>query len=86
MTPFEHLEEAWRLCDATREYVQKAGREIPMEETLEKIILISPLVDIDRTKREAGTKTPTRVFLKSPYGVEYRPNVKNWIPFRHGPV
>jgi hypothetical protein len=86
MTPFEQLEEAWQLCDRTRKYAEEAGREISIEEMLDKVILVSPLVDIERTKREAGTKPLTRVFLRSSFGIEYRPNVKNWVPFRHGPV
>jgi hypothetical protein len=86
MTAWEQLEEAWDLCDRTREYEKEAGREMSVKEMLERVILMSPLVDIERTKREAGEKPLTRVFLKSPYGIEYRPNVKNWIPFRHGAV
>jgi hypothetical protein len=86
MAPFEQLEEAWQLCDRTRKYAEEAGREISMEEMLDKVILVSPLVDIERTKREAGANPLTRVFLRSPFGIEYRPNVKNWIPFRHGPI
>jgi hypothetical protein len=86
MTAWEQLEEAWDLCDRAREYEKEAGREISVKEMVEQVILMSPLVDIERTKREAGEKALTRVFLKSPYGIEYRPNVKNWIPFRHGAV
>jgi len=52
---------------------------------LEKVFLPSQLVDVERTKRESGNP-PTKVFLKSPYGIQYYPDSKNWIPFRHGEV
>jgi hypothetical protein len=52
---------------------------------VEKVFLPSQLVDVERTKRESGN-TPTKVFLKSPYGIQYYPDSKNWIPFRHGEV
>ena len=37
-----------------------------------------------KTQKESGN--PPKVFLKSPYGLQYRPDHKDWIPFRHGPV
>ncbi len=86
MSAFEDVEAAWRICDQTREYSAKEGREIPIQEMLDKIILQSPLVDIERTKRESKTDLLTKVYLKSAYGIEYRDSTKNWIPFRHGPV
>ena len=27
-----------------------------------------------------------KIFLKSPYGLQYRPEYNDWIPFRHGDV
>jgi hypothetical protein len=75
--------EAWKLCDASREYAQKAGRDVPPQEMIEKVFRPSSLVDEERTKREGSL---TKLFLKSPYGIEYRPDTKNWIPFRHGEV
>jgi hypothetical protein len=81
----EKVWEAWTLCDAAREYAEKAGREVPPQETIDKVFMLSSLVDVERTKREGGIP-PTKIFLKSPYGVEYRVETKNWIPFRHGEV
>ena len=72
MTALEDVEAAWKLCEAAREYSSQQGRDVPPQEILEKINLASPLVDIERTKREAKNSTPTKVFLKSAYGVEYR--------------
>jgi hypothetical protein len=81
----EKMWEAWKLCDASREYAEKAGREVPAQEMMDKVFVPSSLVDVERTKRE-GRNPPTKIFLKSPYGVEYRAETKNWAPFRHGEV
>jgi hypothetical protein len=86
MTPFEQVEAAWRICDSIREYGVKEGREISTQEALDKFILVSPDVDIERTRREAKGNATTRVYLKSPYGIEYREATKAWVPFRHGEV
>jgi hypothetical protein len=86
MTPFEQVEAAWSICDRIREYASKEGREIPIQEALDKFILVLPEVDLERTQREAKSNPITRVYLKSPYGIEYREPVKNWIPFRHGEI
>jgi len=75
--------EAWKLCDESREYAKKAGRDVPPQEMIEKVFRPSSLVDEERTKREGSS---TKLFLQSPYGIEYRPDTKNWIPFRHGEV
>ena len=79
----EKMWEAWKLCDASREYAQKAGRDVSPQEIVDKVFLPSSLVDVERTKREAGNP-PTKIFLKSPYGVQFHAESKNWIPFRHG--
>ena len=51
----EKMWEAWKLCDASREYAQKAGRDVPPQEMIEKIFQVSGLVDDERTKREGST-------------------------------
>lgn len=81
---YEQVEEAWKLCEAGRDYAKKAGREVPLKEIIENVFMISPLVDIERTRRETGD--PPNIFLKSPYGLRYNPESKHWISFRHGPV
>jgi hypothetical protein len=80
----ELVEQAWGLSDAAREYCKSAGRDVPMQEVLDKIFLPSGLVDIEKTRQQSGS--PPKVFLKSPYGLQYRPDYKDWIPFRHGDV
>ena len=81
----EKMWEAWNLCDASREYGQKAGRDVGVQEMVDKVFLPSSLVDVERTQRESGN-APTRIFLKSLYGVQFHPETKSWIPFRHGEV
>ena len=78
------VEQAWELSDAAREYVKNAGREVPLQELVDKIFLPSGLIDVEKTQKESGN--PPKMFLKSPYGLQYRPEHKDWIPFRHGPV
>jgi hypothetical protein len=86
MTPFEQVEAAWRLCDGIREHGVKEGREIPIQEALDTFILASPEMDVERTRREAKSNPIMRVYLKSPYGIEYREASKTWVPFRHGEI
>ena len=78
------VEQAWGLCDKAREYVKSAGSEVPLQEIVDKVFLPSGLIDIEKSQREGGN--PPKLFLKSPYGVQYQPETKNWTPFRHGPL
>jgi len=81
---FNLVEQAWDLSKAANDYVKNAGREVPAQEILNQVFLPSGFVDADKTQKEGGT--PPKVFLKSPYGLQYRPDFKDWIPFRHGPL
>jgi hypothetical protein len=83
MNAVDQMWEAWKLCDTSREYAKNASRDVPPQEMIEKIFRPSSLIDEERTSREGG---PTKLFLKSPYGLEYRPDTKNWVPFRHGEI
>ena len=78
------VEQAWELSTRAREYVKNAGDEVPLQEIVDKIFLPSGLVDVEKTQKESGN--PPKIFLNSPYGLQYRPDHKDWIPFRHGPV
>jgi hypothetical protein len=82
---FRMVEDSWELSDAIRDYAKNAGREVPFSELWEKILAPSPLVDQARTLGEEGV-AKGRIFLNSPYGLQFRPDHKDWIPFRHGPV
>lgn len=82
---YEQVQEAFKLSDAARDYVKRAGRDVPNEELWKEVFASSDLVDVERTQREGGTPM-TKIFLKSPYGLQFRPEYKDWIPFRHGEV
>ncbi|MFM2042452.1 MAG: hypothetical protein RLY86_1028 [Pseudomonadota bacterium] len=81
---FDMVESSWQLSDAARDYAKNAGREVSNQEVWTHVFAPSPLVDHDRTMREAPNLD--RVFLKSPYGLQYRADQKDWVPFRHGAV
>lgn len=81
---YDMVESSWQLSDAAHEYVQKAGRAVEPAELWEKVFSQSPLVDRERTQRESPQFD--RVFLKSPYGLQYRADQKDWVPFRHGAI
>ncbi len=78
------VEKAWDLSNAALEYTKRAGRDVPIQEILDKVFLPSGLVDVVRTQKESGN--PPKIFLNSPYGLQYRPEQKDWIPFRHGEI
>ncbi|OYQ31473.1 hypothetical protein CHU95_20190 [Niveispirillum lacus] len=81
---YDMVESCWQLSDAALDYVKKAGRSVEASEVWEKVFAPSPLVDHERTLRESPLHD--KIFLKSPYGLQYRPDHKDWVPFRHGPV
>ena len=85
MNYFQMVEDAWDLSDAARAYVTAAGRDVDLNEIWEKVFNPSPLIDAERTLKEGGPAAG-RIFLKSPYGLCYRLDTKDWIPFRHAPV
>lgn len=78
------VEQAWDLSDKAREYCKNANREVPLQEVVDTIFLPSGQVDIEKTRNESGD--PPKIFLTTPYGLQYRPEYKDWIPFRHGHV
>ncbi|HYE48697.1 MAG TPA: hypothetical protein VEB20_03850 [Azospirillaceae bacterium] len=85
MNYVEMVEAAWALSDAAYDYARNAGRDVDPREMWERVFAPSPLVDHERTLRESGPQ-PTRIFLHSPYGVQFNAEQKDWLPFRHGPL
>ncbi len=81
---FEMVEQAFKLSESAREYVKNAGGDVPVQEIFDKIFLPSGMIDVEKTQKEGGN--PPKVFFNSPYGLQYRPEQNDWIPFRHGPV
>ncbi len=83
----ELVEQAWKLSDDVRELAKTAksqGKEVSIQEALDKVFVPSGLMDMEKTRK--NTSNPPKVFLTSPYGLQYRPEYKDWIPFRHGDV
>jgi hypothetical protein len=80
---YEMVEEAWMLSDAARDYAKNAGRDVDIMELWDKVFAQSVLVDAERTKKEGGQPLQ-KIFFKNPYGLQYRADRKDWIPFRHG--
>jgi hypothetical protein len=45
------------------------------------------LVDVNRTEAELNTENPlSKVYCNNIYGLQYNPETKYWVPFRHGEV
>ncbi|MBM3546914.1 MAG: hypothetical protein FJX54_08170 [Alphaproteobacteria bacterium] len=84
-TAWDDVEDAWQLCDQVNndEETYKDGNP-PL--AWGRVFSLSPLIDFERTQREGGGNPPMRIFLKTAYGIEFRPDTKKWIVFRHGPV
>ena len=79
------VEEAIKLSNVAREYTKQAKSPADPNEYWANVFVKSPLVDLARTQREGGNPV-TRIFLNSPYGLQWRPEYKDWIPFRHGEI
>jgi hypothetical protein len=45
----------------------------------------SQLVDVQRTEQEAEMP-PKKIFCTNIYGIEFNPETKYWVPFRHGEI
>lgn len=82
---YEQVEEAWDLIDKAMKHKEQAGKDLAPDEYWDSVFAGSTLVDVDRTRVEGG-KPLAKVFLKSPYGLQFRAEYMDWIPFRHGDV
>ena len=82
---YEQVEEAWQLSETARDRAGTLGSDPSPAEYWAALFSTSELVDVERTLREGGDP-PDRIFLKSPYGLRWRVEEKDWIPFRHGPI
>ena len=82
---YEQVEEAWQLSETARDRAGALGSDPSPADYWATLFSTSELVDVERTLREGGDP-PSRIFLKSPYGLRWRAEEKDWIPFRHGPI
>ena len=85
MDYYQMVEEAWSLSEAALEHVKSAGDKAADVDLWTQVFSRSPLVDLEKTKKEGG-KPLAKIFLKSLYGLQYRVDFNDWIPFRHGAV
>lgn len=83
MGHFQDVEAAWALSDKALDFVHRAGAPVTVAQVFEQVFAASPLVDLPRTRAEGG---PYRIFLTSAYGLQWRAQFRDWVPFRHGPV
>ena len=82
---YEQVEEAWQLSETARDRAATLGTDPSPAAYWAALFSTSELVDVERTLSEGGDP-PIRIFLKSPYGLRWRVEEKDWIPFRHGPI
>jgi len=82
---YEQVEEAWSLIDEAMNHKEQAGQDLAPDAYWDPVFAASPLVDVERTKAEGGQPL-AKVYLKSPYGLQFRTEYMDWIPFRHGEV
>ena len=78
------LEQTWELAMKVND-LQESDRAIQLSWT--DHFKASDLVDAARTESEMSGETPiSKVYCKNIYGIQYNPETKYWVPFRHGEV
>lgn len=82
---YDQVEDAWGLIDQANKYKEDMGYDLPSDDYWEPVFASSPLVDVERTKAEGGDPLK-EVYLRSPYGLRFRTDHMDWVPFRHGDV
>ena len=76
------LEQTWDLAMKVNDLSEKERGDVDAAwQEFKK----SEMVDVERTEQE-GAKPPQKVFCTNIYGIEYNPETKYWVPFRHGDI
>ena len=79
------LEHTWELAMKDND-LQDSDRSNPTKAWTDHF-KASDLVDAARTESEMSGETPiSKVYCKNIYGIQYNPETKYWVPFRHGEV
>ena len=79
------LEQTWELAMIVND-LQESDRSDPAKAWTDHF-KASDLVDTARTVSEMTSETPiSKVYCKNIYGIQYNPETKYWVPFRHGEV
>ena len=79
------LEQTWELAMKVND-LQESDRSDPTKAWTDHF-KASDLVDAARTESEMSGETPiSKVYCKNIYGIQYNPETKYLVPFRHGEV
>ena len=79
------LEQTWELAMKVND-LQESDRRDPTKAWTDHF-KASDLVDTARTESEMTGEMPiSKVYCKNIYGIQYNPETKYWVPFRHGEV
>ena len=79
------LEQTWELAMNVND-LQESDRRDPTKACTDHF-KASDLVDAARTESEMTGEMPiSKVYCKNIYGIQYNPETKYWVPFRHGEV
>ena len=88
----EYLDNLWNDLEQTLELamkvndLQESDRSDPTKAWTDHF-KASDLVDAARTESEMTGEMPiSKVYCKNIYGIQYNPETKYWVPFRHGEV
>ena len=88
----EYLDNLWNDLEQTLELamkvndLQESDRRDPTKAWTDHF-KASDLVDAARTESEMTGEMPiSKVYCKNIYGIQYNPETKYWVPFRHGEV
>ncbi|MEP3115748.1 hypothetical protein [Nisaea sp.] len=86
----KYLDDLWNDLEQTWDLAMKVN-DLPEQErsdvsgAWETYFKPAELVDAARTEGE-GVTPPTKVFCVNIYGLQYNPETKYWVPFRHGDI
>lgn len=85
----EYLDALWSDLEQTWDLAMKVN-DLPEQERGDvsaawQEFKGSQLVDVPRTEQEAE-KPPKKIFCTNIYGIEFNPETKYWVPFRHGEI
>ena len=76
------LEQTWDLAMKVNDLPEKQRGDV---EAAWQEFKGSQRVDGQRTGQEAE-KPPKKIFCTNIYGIEFNPETKYWVPFRHGEI
>jgi hypothetical protein len=80
---WDQLEAAWRLADQANAWLA----DHPEEWAALWTQVFATAEGVDRARStDSFRHDPPTVYLDTAFGVQYRTDLKRWVPFRHGPL